>query len=139
MTHRHPKTNVGSMLKLVELAQTRFAEVVDRDAIRDAWLRILTLNVERFLEFRDDGHSDDFVDIGYPEVTHDSLTAVERIYAAAGVEFTDETVRAARAWDAEHPQGEGGIFEYDLADYGLTDDDIEREFAAYITRFGDRF
>ena len=139
MTHRHPKTNVGSMLKLVELAQTRFAEVVDRDAIRDAWLRILTLNVERFLEFRDDGHSDDFVDIGYPEVTRDSLTAVERIYAAAGVEFTDETVRAARAWDAEHPQGEGGIFEYDLADYGLTDDDIEREFAAYITRFGDRF
>jgi hypothetical protein len=25
MTHRHPKANVGSMLKLVELAQTRFA------------------------------------------------------------------------------------------------------------------
>jgi hypothetical protein len=34
MTHRHPKTNVGSMLKLVELAQTRFKQAVDRDAIR---------------------------------------------------------------------------------------------------------
>jgi hypothetical protein len=139
MTHRHPRTNVGSMLKLVELAQTRFAQVVDRDAIRDAWLRILTLNVERFLEFRDDGHQDDFVDITYPEVVHDSLTAVERIYAAAGAELTDQTVRAARAWEAEHPRGEGGVFEYDLADYGLTDDDVERAFAAYITRFGDRF
>jgi len=139
MTHRHPKTNVGSMLKLVELAQTRFAEVVDRDAIRDAWLRILNLNIERFLEFRDDGHEDDFVDIAYPEVTKDPLTAVERIYTAAGAEFTDETVRVVQAWDAEHPQGEGGVFEYDLADYGLTDADIEREFAEYVTRFGDRF
>ena len=139
MTHRHPRTNVGSMLKLVELAQTRFAEVVDRDAIRDAWLRILTLNIERFLEFRDDGHQGDFVDVAYPEVLRDPLTAVERIYAAAGAAFTDDTVRAARTWEAEHPQGEGGVFEYDLADYGLTDDDIEREFAAYITRFGDRF
>jgi len=139
MTHRHPKTNVGSMLKLVELAQARFAEVVDRDAIRDAWLRILTLNIERFLEFRDDGHQNDFVDVAYPEVVRDPLTAVERIYAAAGAELTDESVRAIRGWDAEHPQGEGGVFEYDLAEYGLTDDDIEREFAAYITRFGDRF
>ena len=72
-------------------------------------------------------------------MTKDPLTAVERIYAAAGAEFTDETVRLVQAWDAEHPQGEGGVFEYDLADYGLTDADIEREFAEYITRFGDRF
>ena len=79
------------------------------------------------------------MDVGYREVTDDALAAVERIYAEAGAAFTDDTVRAARAWEAEHPQGEGGIFEYDLADYGLTDDDIEREFAAYITRFGDRF
>jgi hypothetical protein len=139
MTHRHPRTNVGSMLKLVELAQTRFAQTVDRDAIRDAWLRILTLNIERFLEFRDNGHDDDFVDIGYPEVTRDSMTAIARIYAAAGADFTDDTARNAHAWEAEHPQGEGGVFEYDLADYGLTDDDIAREFATYIARFGDRF
>ena len=139
MTHRHPKTNVGSMLKLVELAQTRFAEVVDRDAIRDAWLRILTLNIERFLQFRDDGHENDFVDVAYPEVVHDPLVAIERVYAAAGAELTDEAVRAVRGWDAAHPQGEGGVFEYELSDYGLTDADIEREFATYITRFGDRF
>jgi hypothetical protein len=139
MTHRHPKANVGSMLKLVELAQTRFSDVVDRDAIRDAWLRILTLNIERFLEFRDDGNEDRFVDVGYPDVLEDSMVAVERIYAAAGAELTDDTVRAVRAWEVEHPQGEGGVFEYRLADYGLTEADIEREFAAYITRFGDRF
>jgi len=139
MTHRHPKTNVGSMMKLVELAQQRYAEVVDPDAIRTAWLRILSLNIERFLDFRDDGHEGCFVDVGYPEVLHDSLTAVERIYAAAGAELTDNTVRAVSAWEVEHPQREGGAFHYDLADYGLTEGDIEREFAAYIERFGDRF
>jgi hypothetical protein len=139
MTHRHPKTNVGSMLKLVELAQTRFAAVVDRDAIRDAWLRILTLNVERFLEYRDDAHGDAFVDVAYSEVLRDPLIAVERIYDAAGAAYTDDTVRVIRAWESEHPQGEGGVFEYDLADYGLTDADIERAFAAYLSRFGDRF
>ena len=174
MTHRHPKTNVGSMLKLVELAQTRFAAAVDHDAIRDAWLRILTLNVERFLEFRD-GNEGCFIDVGYPEVPgckpgvfplvrhgHDAhgvemppvlvadgparlrrgpvgAVSVERIYAAAGAAFTEDTVNAANAWEADHPQNEGGAFDYDLADYGLAEADIEREFAEYIERFGSMF
>jgi hypothetical protein len=68
---------------------------------------------------------------------HDSLSAVERIYVAAGAELTDEAV-AVRGWETEHPQGEGGAFSTTSPTTG-SPTPTSAQFSAYITRFGDRF
>ena len=139
MTHRHPVASVASMFKLVELAQGNTARSVDRGRIRDAWLRILSLNLQRFLEFRDAHGDGKWVDVPYSEVRNDSLKSVERIYQHAGAEVSQETIDAVQRWESENPQHKKGAHNYALQDYGLTADDVDREFAEYITRFGDLF
>ena len=139
MTHRHPKVNVTSMLKLVELAQANYAKTVDRERIRDMWLRILSFNVQRFMEFSDAGGDRMVVHVSYPEVLHDSMAAVRRIYERAGAPVTAETEAKVATWEAEHPQHVKGDFTYDMADYSLSEADIEREFAVYIHRFHSMF
>ncbi|MGE0387047.1 MAG: sulfotransferase [Gammaproteobacteria bacterium] len=139
MTYRHPKASVGSMLKLVEVAQQNNSTVVDRDLVRDQWLRILSLSIRRFLEFRDAHPAHRIVDVRYRDVLADSLGVVERIYAVAGARVTDDTRAAVAKWEVDNPQHKEGAFSYRLEDYGLTDADIEREFAGFIGRYGHLF
>jgi hypothetical protein len=139
MTHRHPRTSVASMLKLVELGTEANARSVDLAKVREVWLRILKMNLTRFLEFRDANGSDNWVDVPYNELRGHSTESVRRIYEQVGVPFTSETEAVIAAWEREHPQHRVGEFNYQLEDYGLIEEDIEREFAPYIERFGHLF
>ena len=80
-----------------------------------------------------------WVDVPYSEVRNDSLKSVERIYQHAGAEVSQETIDAVQRWESENPQHKKGAHNYALQDYGLTADNVDREFAEYITRFGDLF
>jgi hypothetical protein len=124
---------------LVELGTESYARRVDRTRIRDFWLRILTLNTERFLEHRDEDQSTRWLDVPYSEVSRQSFETVSRIYEALDIPATDATVEIVARWEREHPQHAGGEFSYRLEDYGLTESDVEREFADYISRFGTYF
>jgi hypothetical protein len=139
MTHRHPLTSVASMFKLVELGTQNNARSVDRTRIRDFWLGILLLNMERFLDFRDQVSTAAWVDAPYPELVHDSMRSVERIYSATGTELNDDTAARLARWEAENPPHKQGDFSYRLEDYGMTESDVEREFSDYIVRFGHLF
>jgi hypothetical protein len=140
MTHRHPVVSLASMFKLVELGTQNHARRVDRGRIRDFWLRILLLNMERLLAFRDDATATaHWVDVSYSELSKDSLAAVRLIYDALGIDVTDEAVAMVETWEQRHPQHAAGEFSYRLEDYGMTEADVAREFAGYISRFGDLF
>jgi len=135
MTHRHPKSSVGSMFKLVDISQQRSARFVDRDKIRELWLRNLSLAISRFMSFREAAGEDSFVDVAFRDFVGDPLPAMRRIYDYAGVPFTAETEAAASAHHREYPQHGEGKFEYDLADYGATEADIERAFEPYLRKY----
>lgn len=139
MTHRHPKASVGSMLRLVELAQQNGALSVDRERIRDAWLRILSLGIERFLQFVDGGEARKLVHVGYKEIVGDAAAAARRIYEASQAPFTAGAEQAISAWERENPQHKEGAFDYALEDYGLSELDVERQFAPYIRRYSSMF
>ena len=135
MTHRHPRLSVGSKLKLVELAQRQFARKVDRDRIRDVWLRNLSLAIERFMDFRARHGDERFVHVAFRDFVTDPLPAIERIYAFAGALVTAETRAAVAHWHDENPRHADGRFDYDLAEFGLTDDMIDHVFAPHLSEF----
>jgi Sulfotransferase family len=138
MTHRHPLTSVASMFKLVELGTQNSARAVDRTKIRDFWLTILLLNMQRFLDMRDQATAT-WVDVPYPELVDDSMRSVERIYSAAGADLSPESAEELLRWETENPPHKQGDFSYRLEDYGMTETDVEREFSGYISRFGHLF
>jgi hypothetical protein len=135
MTHRHPRSSVGSMFKLVEIAQQEYAVTVDRDQIRRVWLRNLSLAISRFMEFRAQADRDVIIDVSFRDFVGDPLPTMKRIYDFAGVRFTQQTDSAARAWERDNPRHSEGKFEYDLADFGATEADIDSAFEPYLRAY----
>jgi hypothetical protein len=139
MTHRHPRSSVGSMFKLVDISQQQVARSTDRTVIRDQWLRIMSLSIARFMEFRARAGKDAAFDVRFRDLVGDPLPAIRGIYDFAGAPYTAETERAAADWHRDNPQHSEGKFEYDLADYAATDADIEAAFADYLRAYGHLF
>jgi len=139
MTHRHPLSSVGSMIRLGEISQQQVAKQVDREAVRDMWLRIMTLSIRRFMDLRAGPHGKDVIDVRFRDLVDDPMPVTREVYRFAGLEHTPETEAAVAAWHREHPQHSEGKFEYDLADYGLTPGDIDAAFADYIAAYGHLF
>jgi hypothetical protein len=51
--------------------------------------------------------------------------------------FTTGAEAAMRAHVADAPQGKHGTHRYDLADFGLDEEQVGERFAAYLDRFGE--
>jgi hypothetical protein len=77
-----------------------------------------------------------FVDIAYAEVIGDTMAAIERIYAAAGLPLTTEVRAAMTQWEAANPPGKHGKHSYNLEHFGLSEADVRSAFAEYLERFG---
>jgi hypothetical protein len=67
------------------------------------------------------------------------MRSVERIYDAVGAPLDDDAVARLQRWEEENPQHKRGEFSYRLEEFGMTRDDVEREFADYVDRFGHLF
>jgi hypothetical protein len=135
MTHRHPRSSVGSMCKLVEITQAQVAKSIDRNVIGQTWLRIMAVSIGNFMRLYECEGVNAGINVSFRDLVGDPLPAIRRIYDFAGVPYTGETEEAAARWHAENPQHSEGKFEYELADYGITDADIEAAFRDYLQTF----
>lgn len=134
MTHRHPRSSVGSMCKLVEITQQTVAKSIDRALIGRTWLRIMSTSIGNFMRVRAT-HGEAIIDVSFRDLVGDPLPAIRRIYDFAGMAYTKESEEAAARWHEENPQHSEGKFEYDLADYGIDEADIEAAFKDYLEPF----
>lgn len=139
MTHRHPRSSVGSMMKLVDISQQQVNKSIDPTVIRDTWLRIMSYSIDNFVRLRAKEGVDAVIDVSFRDLVGDPLPAIKRIYDFAGAAYTRETEESAAAWHRNNPQHSEGKFEYDLADYATTEADIESRFAAYLAEYSRLF
>lgn len=139
MTHRHPAFSVGSMFKLTELSQARHANKVDRDKIRECWLRNLSTAIERFIDFRSCRPDMPIIDTAFRDFVTNPLPVVKAIYNRVGARYTRESEEAAAEWHQANPRRREGKFEYSLEEFGATEADIERAFADYLSQYRDWF
>lgn len=136
-THRDPVTAIASIAVLTVASRRMYTDEPEpEEAGRftlDHWGGSLRTLVARRPELEAD-HS--FVDAPYREITGAAMGLIERIYAAAGLNLTDEARAAMRAWEADNPQGKHGQHRYALDEAGLDEDTVRAAFAAYLDRFG---
>ena len=70
-----------------------------------------------------------FVDVDYREFVGDPVGTTKAIYERFGLEWTTAVDEAVTALDTESRQGgRKPSHSYDLADYGLTEDEVRAAF-----------
>jgi hypothetical protein len=131
-THRDPMASLQSMVT-ENAYEGRFREkVVDVD-----WhVRYWTDRVRRLLEaYVRDSHvvpPDQRLDVDFDRLVHDGDTVLEELYAAAGLEMTEQSRAEREAYAASHPRRKHGEIDNDLQrNFGVRTDEIREQLSFY--------
>lgn len=75
------------------------------------------------------------LDIVHGDFHRDPMGVLERIYTFIGMEIGEELRGAFARRIAEKPELAHGAHRYDIADFGMTADEVREEYGDYIERF----
>jgi hypothetical protein len=137
LNHRDPGKvipSVGSLyMKLYGLASD---DSVDPRQLGPKLIANWSGILRRLEEWRATNHHVAVVDVQYGELIADPIGTAERLYDAFGLALEPATRAAMEAHLATDRHGKGTARSYSLADFGLTETDIEQAFGDYIDRHG---
>jgi hypothetical protein len=128
-THRDPVVAIASACSLSAEATRGWSTTFVGDTIGRTQLDMLSKAVARFERERNNHPVEQFVDIDYREFVANPVATTRAVYDSFDLEWTDATDAAVTALDAESRQGgRRPAHSYELADYGLTEDQVRAAF-----------
>jgi hypothetical protein len=108
----------------------------DMHGVGRFWLEYSRLGIDRGLQARQALPSEQIYDVRLSDLRQDPLEVIEDIYQRFGLPFDSGLAEKLGVRIAEEPTAQLGEHDYDIADYGLTEDQIQATFADYRERFG---
>ena len=126
--HRDPRESIASGASLNTVLHRLHSDEVDPHRIGREWLERMAWTSHRAEAARAAWAGTDrlAVDLEFELVVRDPVGEMGRVYDALGLSLTDEAEQAMRDWLARRPR-EGGRPAYDLAEFGLTPDEVSEK------------
>ena len=137
-THRAPLSIVGSGCSFSELLRKSGSDHIDRAVIGRDWMEMLRVYTNTFEEARarlEPGREGQFLDMYHDEFVADPWPIIESIYSAGSRALSNEGRAAMQSWLDNNPKGKHGKHEYNLADYGIFNAEVEQLFGNYVSRY----
>ena len=116
-----------------------FTDSVDAPEIGCRWSRKCLRMVQKGMEARaalptgEEGRL--FLDVQFADLIREPLRVLERIYDFAGLEFDAEAEASASRMLDGHGRYRYGRHVYDLADFGISPQEVRRDYDAYISHY----
>jgi len=126
--HRDPRESVASGASLNTVLHRMHSDHVDPHRIGREWLERMAWTSHRAEATRATWAGVDrlAVDLEFERVVRDPLDEMGRVYDVLGLPLTDGAERSMRDWLARRSR-EGGRPAYDLAEFGLTPDQVSEK------------
>lgn len=128
-THRDPAEVIGSVCSLISYLRAMVSDRSDPREIASRQLDLWTEALRRGLAFRARAGEERFADVHQRDLVRDGVGTVRAAYSELGKTLSDAAAEAMRRRLAEHPRGEHGTHEYDLAEFGLDRKTVRERFA----------
>jgi hypothetical protein len=129
--HRSIYESVPSFLSMVTYNRMIFSNDADTQSIARHWVRKTGYMLQKAIDYRaKDGNNAKFIDILYNDLIKDSVGELTKIYKMNGG-LTPDHIRRFLDHEKEHPHRKHGVHHYSLADFGLTEADIDRHTKHY--------
>ncbi len=133
--HRDPlavTASINSMNRQVMKMYAGDCSHIEPGVIGRAVMDWYAMSLEKALESRARLPENVFIDCSEAEISTNPMAVVERTYDAFGFEFTDPARTAIQAYVDANPKGKHGKHEYNLEQFGLSDEEVRERFAFYI-------
>jgi len=134
-THRDPLRTSPSLFSMITHLQMIFSDDVDPKRVANDCLDKIEKMARSAISTRERVADRGFIDVSYYDLVEDPIREVERVYAAAGKRLTPEARAVMEASRRVNKQHKYGRHKYALADFGMTEDDVERRIADYRAHF----
>jgi hypothetical protein len=129
--HRRIYESVPSFLSMVTYNHMIFSNHVDEKRIASHWVRKTGYMLDKALDYRAKNNNPiRFTDIYYDDLIRNSEKELSRIYSLDGG-LTPELIMRFGKHEKEHPHRKYGTHQYSLADFGLTEADIDKHTSRY--------
>jgi hypothetical protein len=134
-SHRNPLACTASICSMTHALMDGKIEF-ERSALGPIVMDFYATSLERGLEARDRRDRAHFIDVAHDEFVEHPMAVAEKIYGYFGFPLEASARSAMEAHTSANPKGRHGAHEYDLSDWGLTEDQVRTRFAPYAERFG---
>jgi len=129
--HRRIYESVPSYLSMVTYNHMIFSDDVDEKRVAQHWVRKTGYMLQKALDYRmKNNNQQKFTDIFYKDLISDSMGELDKIYRLDGGLTPDLKIRFEKH-EQENPHRKYGTHQYSLADFGLTETDIDRHTGHY--------
>lgn len=136
-THRDPAKAIPSLVSLLMnlhpvmeegRAEQRAENMLAREVAK--WS-----NAVRRCEKVRRHHSDNVLDVVHADFHRHPMAVIERIYRFIGMDIPDDTRAAFARRIEEKPELARGAHRYNIADYGMTEEEARAPFGDYLERY----
>jgi sulfotransferase family protein len=134
-SHRDPAKVLASVCSLIHYVRSWSSDRDDPGELGAEQLESWAEAVRRAIDFRKRLGDGRFVDVSFADLQADPIGTVEKSYAQLGLSFTDAARARVREWADQHKPGSRGEHTYELADYGLTAEQVREPFREYLATY----
>ena len=136
VTHRDPVSVIQSAATMLAYGARMSYRTPDPEWYLEYWHDRVRRLLEASVRDRALLPPERTVDVLFHEFMADDRATVEEIYERAGLPMTNEAREQIRHYVETHPRGRDGQVVYDLeGDFGVTGDELRRDFDFYFDRF----
>ncbi|KHK51145.1 sulfotransferase [Ralstonia sp. A12] len=134
LTHRDPTQTIPSMASMAHTLWKLYADAPDAAAVGRQWSAQLQRATAHAMAVRDGMPAERFLDVRFEDTVRDPFGVVQAVYRFAGMPLTDAARAGMQAWMDSNPRNQRAAHAYAPAQFGLSQEQIERDFAAYRAR-----
>lgn len=134
MTHRDPVQTVPSYISMQAALYKLSASLTDQQ-VGDYWFPRLVEWMNMFEAARERIGEDRFIDIDYREVGKDPMAQAQRVLARIGIPVDTGLEEALSEFLSGNKREQRPTHDYSLERFGLDEEAIKRDFAAYRARY----
>jgi len=134
-SHRDPAKVLASVCSLIQYVRSWSSDRDDAEELGTEQLNCWAEGVRRAMEFRKRFGDSRFVDVSFADLQRDPIGTLERSYELLGLAFSSDARRRIQEWADGHQPGARGEHSYQLADYGLTPEQVHERFADYLAAY----
>jgi hypothetical protein len=133
MTHRHPSKVVASTASLISSVRSLYGDHEDPVRTGHEQAEIWSMYFERFMESRRKLNKEDqIIDLKFDDFVTDQIGVVKKIYDRFNMHLSDDALARFKHFLDLNPKDKKGVHVYTLEDFGLKEEEINRQYAHYI-------
>jgi len=133
--HRDPLQTVPSLCSFIHTLWRIYGERVDPRVVGAQWSAKMARALHSAMAVRDSLPPESFHDVWFGDTVSRPMEVVEAIYAAIGMPLTPDVVQRMQQWLTANRREQRAAHDYTAAQFGLSDAQLERDFAAYRQRY----